>query len=120
MEISRDMFLNKLISKKHNRLIKVITGMPGYGKSYLLYKLFREHLASEQVPDDHIIEMAFDLYENKNIVIRKCFYPYLKERIADQDRYYVLLDEVQLLDDFEAVLNSLARMKNVDVYVTRQ
>lgn len=118
MEISRDMFLNKLISKKHNRLIKVITGMRRCGKSYLLYKLFREHLASEQVPDDHIIEMAFDLYENKKYRDPKVFYPYLKERIADQDRYYVLLDEVQLLDDFEAVLNSLARMKNVDVYVT--
>ena len=64
MEIRRDIYLNKLISKKHNGLIKVITGMRRCGKSYLLFNLFRDHLAKLNVPDDHIIEMAFDTYEN--------------------------------------------------------
>lgn len=118
MEIRRDVYLNKLILKKHNRLIKVITGIRRCGKSYLLFNLFRDHLIQAQVPNDHIIEMAFDLYENEEYRNPKVFFPYLKEQIKDNEMYYVLLDEVQLLDDFEAVLNSLARMRNVDVYVT--
>lgn len=118
MEIQRDIYLNKLISKKHNRLIKVITGIRRCGKSYLLFNLFRDHLTSENIPDDHIIEMAFDLYENMEYRDPKIFFPYVKERIKDKEMYYILLDEVQLLGDFEAVLNSLARVKNVDVYVT--
>ena len=65
MEIKRDIYLNKLISKKHNGLIKVITGIRRCGKSYLLFNLFRDHLANEHIADDHIIEMAFDSYENK-------------------------------------------------------
>ena len=118
MEIKRDIYLNKLISKKHNGLIKVITGIRRCGKSYLLFNLFRDHLANEHIADDHIIEMAFDSYENKKYRDPDLFLPYLKERISDREMYYVLLDEVQMLDDFESVLNSLARMKNVDVYVT--
>lgn len=118
MEISRDIYLNKLISKRHNGLIKVITGVRRCGKSYLLFELFREYLRNAQIPDDHIIEMAFDAYENKKYRNPEIFFPYLTERINDQDQYYVLLDEVQLLGDFESILNSLARRKNVDVYVT--
>ena len=118
MEIKRDIYLNKLISEKHNGLIKVITGIRRCGKSYLLFNLFRDHLANEHIADDHIIEMAFDSYENKKYRDPDLFLPYLKERISDREMYYVLLDEVQMLDDFESVLNSLARMKNVDVYVT--
>lgn len=118
MEIKRDIYLNKLISKKHNGLIKVITGIRRCGKSYLLFNLFRDHLANEHIADDHIMEMAFDSYENKKYRDPDLFLPYLKERISDREMYYVLLDEVQMLDDFESVLNSLARMKNVDVYVT--
>lgn len=118
MEIRRDIYLDKLISKKHNGLIKVITGIRRCGKSYLLFNFFREHLANEKIPDDHIIEMAFDLYENQEYKDPKNFYPYLKAQIKDKEMYYVLLDEVQLLGDFEAILNSLSRMKNVDVYVT--
>ena len=118
MEIKRDIYLNKLISKKHNGLIKVITGIRRCGKSYLLFNLFRDHLANEHIADDHIIEMAFDSYENKKYRNPDLFMPYLKNRINDREMYYVLLDEVQMLDDFESVLNSLARMKNVDVYVT--
>ena len=118
MEIRRDIYLDKLISKKHNKLIKVITGIRRCGKSYLLFNLFKNHLESEGVPNDHIIEMAFDLYENIDYKNPKIFFPYVKEQIKDEEMYYVLLDEVQLLEEFEAVLNSLSRMNNVDVYVT--
>lgn len=118
MEIKRDIYLNKLISKQHNGLVKVVTGVRRCGKSYLLFNLFRDYLAGEHIADDHIIEMAFDSYENKKYRDPEVFFPYLKERINDKDMYYILLDEVQMLDDFESVLNSLVRMKNVDVYVT--
>ena len=118
MEIKRDRYLNLLISKKHNGLIKVITGMRRCGKSYLLFNLFKDYLISEGIEESHIIEIAFDAYENKQFRDPDVLYPYLKEQIKDDDMYYVLLDEVQLLGEFEAILNSLTRMKNVDVYVT--
>lgn len=118
MEIKRDRYLNLLISKKHNGLIKVITGMRRCGKSYLLFNLFKDYLLSEGVEKSHIIEIAFDAYENKQYRDPDVLYPYLKEQIKDDGMYYVLLDEVQLLGEFEAILNSLTRMKNVDVYVT--
>ena len=118
MEIKRDRYLNLLISKKHNGLIKVITGMRRCGKSYLLFTLFKDYLLSEGIEESHIIEIAFDAYENKQYRDPDVLYPYLKEQIKDDGMYYVLLDEVQLLGEFEAILNSLTRMKNVDVYVT--
>lgn len=118
MEIKRDRYLNLLISKKHNGLIKVITGMRRCGKSYLLFNLFKDYLLSEGIEESHIIEIAFDAYENKQFRDPDVLYPYLKEQIKDDGMYYVLLDEVQLLGEFEAILNSLTRMKNVDVYVT--
>ena len=118
MEIKRDRYLNLLISKKHNGLIKVITGMRRCGKSYLLFTLFKDYLLSEGIEESHIIEIAFDAYENKQYRDPDVLYPYLKEKIKDDGMYYVLLDEVQLLGEFEAILNSLTRMKNVDVYVT--
>ena len=118
MEIKRDRYLNTLISKEHNGLIKVITGMRRCGKSYLLVTLFKEHLLSEGVAEDHIIEIAFDAFENRKYRDPDVLYPYLKEQIKDDAMYYVLLDEIQLLGEFESILNSLIRMKNVDVYVT--
>ena len=118
MIIRRDIYLNKLISKRHNGLIKVITGIRRCGKSYLLFELFREYLRNEKIPDDHIIEIAFDAYENKKYQDPEVFFSYITERFTDQDQYYVLLDEVQLLGDFESILNSLIRKRNVDVYVT--
>lgn len=118
MEIKRNRYLNTLISKKHNGLIKVITGMRRCGKSYLLFTLFKEHLLSGGIDEDHIIEIAFDAFENKKYRNPDVLYPYLKEQIKDDAMYYVLLDEVQLLGEFESILNSLIRMKNVDVYVT--
>ena len=118
MEIKRDIYLNKLINKKHNGLIKVVTGIRRCGKSYLLFNLFKDHLLAEGVDKEHIIEIAFDSFENKRFRDPDVLYPYLKELIKDDGMYYVLLDEVQLLGEFESVLNSLIRMKNVDVYVT--
>ena len=96
----------------------MITGMRRCGKSYLLFTLFKDYLLSEGIEESHIIEIAFDAYENKQYRDPDVLYPYLKEQIKDDGMYYVLLDEVQLLGEFEAILNSLARMKNVDVYVT--
>lgn len=118
MEIKRDYYLNKLITKKHNGLIKVITGIRRCGKSYLLFTLFRNHLTKSGVADDHIIEIPFDSFENKKYRDPEILYPYVKEQIADDGMYYILLDEVQLLGEFESVLNGFMRMKNVDVYVT--
>ena len=118
MEIRRDIYLNKLISKKHNGLIKVVTGMRRCGKSYLLFNLFKEYLVNEGVNENHIIEIAFDSFENRKYRDPEVLFPYLMEKISDNEMYYVLLDEVQMLDDFESVLNSLGRKKNVDVYVT--
>ena len=118
MEIRRDIYLNKLISKKHNGLIKVVTGMRRCGKSYLLFNLFKEYLVNEGVNENHIIEIAFDSFENRKYRDPEVLFPYLMEKIADNEMYYVLLDEVQMLDDFESVLNSLGRKKNLDVYVT--
>ena len=88
------------------------------GKSYLLFTLFKEHLLSDGIDEDHIIEIAFDAFENKKYRDPDVLYPYLKKQIKDDAMYYILLDEVQLLGEFESILNSLIRMKNVDVYVT--
>jgi predicted AAA+ superfamily ATPase len=116
--MKRDLYTRQLVRKMHNGMIKVVTGIRRCGKSYLLFNLFRNHLVSENVPEDHILEMAFDLYENKKFQNPEVFYPHIKSQIKDGGMYYVLLDEVQLLGDFEAILNSLLRMQNVDVYVT--
>ena len=118
MEIRRDIYLNKLISKKQNGLIKVVTGMRRCGKSYLLFNIFKEYLTNEGVAENHIIEIAFDSFENKRYRDPEVLFPYIMEKMSDERMYYVLLDEVQMLDDFESVLNSLGRKQNVDVYVT--
>ena len=118
MEIKRDYYLNKLIVKKHNGLIKVITGMRRCGKSYLLFYIFKKHLLENGVSEDHIIEIAFDSYENKKLRDPEVLYPHVKEKIVDDEKYYILLDEVQLLEEFESVLNGFMRIHNVDVYVT--
>ncbi|MDE6714453.1 MAG: ATP-binding protein [Lachnospiraceae bacterium] len=118
MVIRRDIYLNKVIRKKHNGLIKVVTGIRRCGKSYLLFNLFKDHLLAEGIDEQHIIEIAFDSFENKQFRNPDILYPYLKEQIKSDSMNYVLLDEVQLLGEFESILNSLIRMKNVDVYVT--
>ena len=118
MEIRRDRYLNRLLDRRQNGLIKVVTGMRRCGKSYLLFKLFRKRLLSEGVDESHIVGIAFDTFENRRFRDPEVLYPYLKEQIRVGGMYYVLLDEVQLLGEFEAVLNGLIRMENVDVYVT--
>lgn len=118
MEIKRDHYLEQLISKMNNGLVKVVTGMRRCGKSYLLFNIFKEHLIFEGIEKNHIIEISFDTFESKKFCDPNVLYPHLKESIKDEKMYYILLDEVQLLSDFEAVLNSLIRMKNVDIYVT--
>ena len=118
MEIKRDHYLEQLISKMNNGLVKVVTGMRRCGKSYLLFNIFKEYLSSKGIDKNHIIEISFDTFESKKFCDPNVLYPHLKESIEDEKMYYILLDEVQLLSDFEAVLNSLIRMKNVDVYVT--
>lgn len=118
MEIKRDVYLKKLIQKKHNGMVKVITGIRRCGKSYLLFNLFKQHLLEEGVKESHIIEMAFDSFENKRFRDPETLYPHIKNLLKDGEMYYVLFDEVQLLGEFESVLNGLMRIRNVDVYVT--
>ena len=91
MEIKRNRYLNTLISKKHNGLIKVITGMRRCGKSYLLFTLFKEHLLSDGIDEDHIIEIAFDAFENKKYRDPDVLHPYLKEQIKDDAMYLSLI-----------------------------
>ncbi len=118
IEIKRDAYLEQLISRKENGLIKIITGIRRCGKSYLLRTIFKNYLLESGVREDHIIEMAFDLYDNIEYRDPKVFYPWAKSQIKDEGKYYFLLDEVQLLGEFVSALNGLADKKNCDVYVT--
>lgn len=118
MEFKREEFLNRLIRKKHNGLIKVITGIRRCGKSYLLFSLFKRYLLNKGIPESHIIEIAFDSFENKKYRDPEVLYPYIKSLLKDNDMYYIFLDEVQLLAEFESVLNGLLRVGNADIYVT--
>lgn len=117
-EIKRDFYLEQLIRRKGNGLIKIVTGIRRCGKSYLLRTLFKKHLIESGVDENHIIEMAFDLYDNIEYRDAKVFYPWAKSQLKDGERYYFLLDEVQMLSEFVSVLNGLADKKNCDVYVT--
>lgn len=118
MEIKRDLYLQKMIDRMHNGLIKVITGIRRSGKSYLLFTIFRNYLMSIGVPEDHIIAIELDTLENEQYRDPHAILEYIKSRITDQDQYYIFLDEVQLLDRFESVLNSLLHIHNADLYVT--
>ncbi|MBR6267137.1 MAG: ATP-binding protein [Selenomonadaceae bacterium] len=118
MEIQRNNYLDKIIARIHNRLIKVITGIRRSGKSYLLLNLFRRHLRESGIQDDHILVMEFDRLENRKYRDPYVLMEYLKKQITGESVYYILLDEVQMLQDFEEVLNSLLREPNLDVYVT--
>ena len=118
MEIKRDVYLNRLIRREKNGLIKVITGVRRCGKSYMLFNLFHKHLLEKGVREDHIIEIALDDRSNKELRDPDKMLSHIKERIVDKDTYYIILDEVQLIDEFEDVLNSLMHIRNADVYVT--
>lgn len=118
MEIRRDVYLNKLIRKKKNGLIKVVTGIRRCGKSYLLFHLFHNHLLEEGVPEDHVIEVALDDRRNKALRDPDAMLRYIEQRMQGKGDYYIILDEVQYMDEFEDVLNSLLHIPNADVYVT--
>ena len=132
MEIKRDYYLNKLIRRKHNGLIKVITGVRRCGKSYLLNTLFYNHLLNNGIKKDHIIRFAFDsaddlylmgesmikLQSEKRKADPEKFMAYIRSLLSDDGMYYLLLDEVQMLGAFETVLNSYLRKENADVFVT--
>ena len=132
MEIRRDFYLNKLIKRKNNGLIKVITGIRRCGKSYLLNTLFYRHLLESGVDADHIIRFAFDSADDLHLIGESLigvekekrgadpekFMAYVRTKVVDDGMYYLLLDEIQMLDCFEAVLNSYLRKDNMDVFVT--
>lgn len=132
MIIKRDFYLSQLINSKHNGMIKVITGIRRSGKSYLLFEIFNDYLLNNNVNSDHIIKFAFDSQDyldligedlldisiKKRKVDPKKFNDYIKSKLIDNEMYYLLLDEIQLLDNFEAVLNGYLRKDNLDVYVT--
>ena len=118
MVIERNKYLQELVSCRHNGLVKIITGMRRCGKSFLLFRLFRRFLEDNGVANDHIVEMAFDDYAFKEFRNPDKFYAYVKGRIIDDQPYYILLDEVQMLDELEDVLNGLLHIPNADVYVT--
>lgn len=118
MDIKRQQYLDQLIASQRNGLIKIITGIRRCGKSYLLFKLFHEYLNSQGISDDHIIEVALDDRTNKELRDPDNLLKYIKEQITDKNLYYIMLDEVQMVDEFTDVLNSLLHISNADVYVT--
>ncbi|MBQ9608776.1 MAG: ATP-binding protein [Lachnospiraceae bacterium] len=118
MEIKRNAYLEQLKIRKDNGLIKIITGIRRCGKSYLLFVLFKKYLLESGIDNDHIIEIALDGIENEELRDPKKCYQYIKDVMKDEQRYYLLLDEVQFMPRFEEVLNSLIRISNIDVYVT--
>ncbi len=118
MEIKRDRYLNRIIARKHNGLIKVITGIRRSGKSYLLFRLFSKHLLDAGVAEDHIILVAFDMRSQMHLRDPDRLCEYVASRMKDSEMYYILLDEVQMLPEFESVLNEFMHYENADVYVT--
>lgn len=118
MEIKRNKYLQDLIDRMHNRLIKVVTGIRRSGKSYLIFHIFQKYLLEQGTPQSHIISIELDQrkhrkYRNPDVILE-----YIESCIEDDEPYYILLDEIQLLSEFEEVLNSLLHIDNVDVYVT--
>lgn len=118
MEAPRSAYMKALLLRRHNGLVKIITGIRRCGKSYFLFKLFRDVLLSEGVPTDHIIALQLDDIRNRRYRNPEACYEYVLSRLKDQGPYYVLLDEVQMMDNFEEVMNSFLHVPGLDVYVT--
>ena len=118
MEIRRDIHLRRLIASQHNGLIKVVTGIRRCGKSYLLRVLFKNYLIENGVKENHIIELDLENRRNKKYRDPDTLIEYIDELMIDSDMYYILLDEIQLVDEFEDVLNSYLSIRNADIYVT--
>ena len=117
MKYKREFYLNQLINKQNNGLVKIITGIRRCGKSYLLDPLFKSYLLNNGIDEQHIIKIDLDSIENKELLVGENLFNYVITLIKDEKKYYILLDEIQKVSDFESVLNSLLR-KNTDVYVT--
>ena len=118
MEIRRDNYLKQLVERRNNGMVKVVTGIRRCGKSYLLFTLFKRYLLENGVAPDHVIEIALDGIEDEELRDPKVCYEYIRDEMEDDGIYYLLLDEVQFMPRFEEVLNSLLRLKNIDIYVT--
>ncbi len=118
MDIKRDKYLNDLINRMHNGMIKVVTGIRRCGKSYLLFNIFKNYLLEQGVPVSHIIAIELDQRKNKKYRDPDEILDYIESLIVDTQQYYIMLDEVQMLEEFEEVLNSLLHIRNADVYVT--
>ena len=118
MEIKRDYYLEQIRIRENNGMIKVITGVRRCGKSYLIFRLYKNELLSRGIEKNHIIDIALDGIENEELREAHALYDYVKSKISDDDQYYVLLDEIQFVERFPEVLNSFLRMDNIDVYVT--
>ena len=118
MVIKRDIHLKKLIDSKHNGMIKVVTGVRRCGKSYLLFNLFCHHLKEAGIAADHIIKVDLEDRRNKELRDPDALLRYIDSHMTDQQMYYILLDEVQHVNEFEDVLNSYLKIENADVYVT--
>ena len=116
--IERKKYLDELVSLQNNGMIKIITGMRRCGKSYLLFEIFSSYLENKGVASDHIIKVDLEDYKNRAMRNPDNLYSLVENRIKDDGMYYILLDEVQMLDNFEDVLNGFLKMRNVDVYVT--
>lgn len=117
MIIKRDKYLNDLIDRMHNGMIKVVTGIRRSGKSYLIFTIFKNYLLEQGVDEKHIISIELDQRKDRKYRNPDTILEYIESGIVDEEQYYVLLDEVQLLEEFEEVLNSLLHIKNIDVYV---
>ena len=118
MEIRRDKYLNDLINRMHNGMIKVVTGIRRCGKSYLIFNIFMSYLREQGVPESHIIAIELDQRKNRKYRDPDVILEYIESRITDDEQYYILLDEVQMLQEFEEVLNTLLHVRNADIYVT--
>lgn len=118
MEIKRDKYLNDLIHRMHNGMIKVVTGIRRSGKSYLLFNIFRDYLRALQVDESHIIAIELDQRKNRQYRDPDAILDHIESLITDDRQYYIMLDEVQMLNEFEEVLNTLLHVRNADIYVT--
>ena len=118
MNIARPIYLQKLIDRKQNGMIKVITGMRRCGKSFLLFSIFREHLKQSGVDDDYIIAVDLEDRRNKDFRNPDTLLDFIDKKMSKDGVYYILIDEVQMAAEFEDVLNSLLKRPNADVYVT--
>lgn len=118
MDIKRDKYLNDLINRMHNGMIKVVTGIKRCGKSYLLFNIFKNYLLEYGVTASHIITIELDQRKNKKYRDPDTILDYIESLIEDDEQYYIMLDEVQMLQEFEEVLNSLLHIRNADIYVT--